>query len=170
MPGVWYLPRWSFLISVSLAQVRICYMFVLIQAAPNRTSPYPTMFSILLVTSCLLSLIYFCCSTITITTFITTTTTTVSQLLLIRLCKQVFISGAIELTTQLLKHVHILWLPKCRINKLGYLAREDYLDPLQLRVITTHLLRFSSWEVTIWILGNWIMNTLPKLGMYEISC
>src|SRR3954466_12380698 len=93
------------------------------------------MFFFLLVTSCLLSLFYFCCSTITITTFITTATTTVSQLLLIPLCKQVFISGAIELTTQLSKPVHILWLPKCRINKLGYLAREDYLDPLQLRVI-----------------------------------
>ena len=50
-----------------------------------------------------------------------------------------FISGAIELTTQLPKPVRILWLPKCRINKLGYLAREDYLDPLQLRVITHFL-------------------------------
>ena len=48
-----------------------------------------------------------------------------------------FISGAIELTTQLSKPVRILWLPKCRINKLGYLAREDYLDPLHLRVINT---------------------------------
>ena len=47
-----------------------------------------------------------------------------------------FISGAVELTTQLSKPVRILWLPKCRINKLGYLAREDYLDPLQLRVIS----------------------------------
>ena len=80
-----------------------------------------------LVTSCFLSLFYFC--------RFTTTTTTVSQLLLIPLCKQVFISGAVELTTQLSKPVCILWLPKCRINKLGYLAREDYLDPLQLRVI-----------------------------------
>ena len=61
--------------------------------------------------------------------------TTVSQLLLILSCKQVFISGAVELTTQLLKPVRILWLPKCRINKMRYLAREDYLDPLQLRVI-----------------------------------
>ena len=46
-----------------------------------------------------------------------------------------FISGEDELTTQLSKPVRILWLPKCRMNKLGYLAREDYLDPLQLRVI-----------------------------------
>src|SRR4051812_5135531 len=80
---------------------------------------------------------YFCCFTTTITTIITTTTTTVSLLLLIPLCKQVFISGAVELTTQLSKPVRILCVPKCRINKLGYLAREDYLDPLQLRVITT---------------------------------
>src|SRR3954469_6015366 len=85
-----------------------------------------------LVTSCLLSLFYFCCFTATI---ISTTTTIVSQLLLIPLCKQVFISGAVELTTQLSKHVCILCVPKRRINKLGYLAREDYLDPLQLRVI-----------------------------------
>src|ERR1044071_3464270 len=94
------------------------------------------MFSILLVTSCLLLLFYFCCFTITITTFITTATTTVSHLPLIPLCKQVFILGAVELTTQLSKPVRILWLPRCRINKLGYLAREDYLDPLQLRVIS----------------------------------
>ena len=90
------------------------------------------MFSILLVTSFLLLLFYFCCSTITITT----TTTIVTQLLLIPLCKQVFISGAVELTTQLSKPVRILCVPECRINKLGYLAREDYLDALQLRVIS----------------------------------
>src|ERR1041385_8147652 len=92
------------------------------------------MFSFLLVTSCLLLPFYLCCSTITITTIIITTTTTISQLLLIPLFKQVFISGAVELTTQLSKHVRILCVPKCQINKLGYLAREDYLDPLQLRV------------------------------------
>src|SRR4051812_27111870 len=78
---------------------------------------------------------YFCCFTTTITTIITTTTTTVSLLLLIPLCKQVFISGAVELKTQLSKPVCILCVPKCRINKLGYLTREEYLDPLKLRVI-----------------------------------
>src|ERR1043165_7602635 len=83
---------------------------------------------LLLVTSCLLLLFYFCCSTITITIIITTTTT-ISQLLLILSCKQVFISSAVELTTQLSKPVRILCVPKCRINKLAYLAREDYLDP-----------------------------------------
>src|SRR4051812_27633402 len=78
---------------------------------------------------------YFCCSTTTITTIIITTTTIISQLLLIPLCKEVFISGAVELTTQLSNPVCILCVPKCRINKLGYLARKDYLDPLQLRLI-----------------------------------
>ena len=88
-----------------------------------------------LVTSCLLSLFYFCCFTTTVTTIITTTITTVSQLLLIPLCKQVFISGVVELTTHLSKPVRILCVLNFRINKLGYLTREDYLDPLQLRVI-----------------------------------
>src|SRR6187401_3567161 len=31
-----------------------------------------------------------------------------------------YISGAVELTTQLLKLINTLWLPVCRINKLGY--------------------------------------------------
>ena len=97
-------------------------------AQPSISLAYNVSF--LLVTSC-----YFCCFTTTITAIIITTTTTISQLLLILLCKQVFISGAVELTTQLSKPVRILCVPKCRINKLGYLAREDYLDPLQLRVI-----------------------------------
>ena len=89
-----------------------------------------------LVTSCLLSLLYFCCFTTTWTTIITITTTTISQLLLIPLCKKVLISGVVELTTQFSRPVRILWLPKCRINKLGYLAREEYLDTLPLRVIS----------------------------------
>src|SRR4051812_48889257 len=117
--------------SVSLARVRIYYMFDLIQAAPNHASPSLQCFFPLVI-SCLLLMFYFRCST---TIIIATTTTSILPLLLIPLCKQVFISGAVELTTQLSKPVRILWLPKCRINKLGYLAREDYLDPLQLRVI-----------------------------------
>src|SRR3954469_21285456 len=72
-------------------------------AQPSISLAYSVL--ILLVNSCLLLLFYFCCST---TTIITTTTTTVSQLLLIPLCKQVFISGVVELTTQLSKSVHIL--------------------------------------------------------------
>ena len=101
------------------------------QPQPSISLAYSVSF--LLVTSCSLLLFYFCCSTTTITT----TITIVPQFLLIPLCKKVFISGAVELTTQLSKPVRILWIPKCRINKLGYLAREDYLDPLQLRVIMT---------------------------------
>src|ERR1041384_3373525 len=117
----------------ALPRVRTYYMF---RSHPSSAQPSISLaysVSILLVTSCLLSLFYFCCSTTTITT---TTTTSILPLLLIPLCKQVLISGAVELTTQLSKPVRILWLPKCRINKLGYLAHEDYLDPLQLRVIT----------------------------------
>ena len=30
-----------------------------------------------------------------------------------------YLSGAVELTTQLLKLINILWLPLCRINKFG---------------------------------------------------
>ena len=37
-----------------------------------------------------------------------------------------------ELTTQLRRPLGILWLPLCRINKLGYTTREDYCDPLYL--------------------------------------
>ena len=45
--------------------------------------------------------------------------------------------GAAELTTQLLRLINILWLPLCRINKLGYTTLEDYCDPLYLWVIKT---------------------------------
>src|SRR3954468_17620341 len=72
--------------------------------------------SILLGTSCLLLLFYFCCFT---TTIIATTITSIPPLLLILCCKQV-LSGAVELTTQLSKPVHILWIPLCLIYKLGY--------------------------------------------------
>ena len=72
--------------------------------------------SILLVTSCLLLLFYFRCFTVTISV---AAITSISQLLLISRCKQC-ISGAVELTTQLLKLINILWLPLCRIYKLGY--------------------------------------------------
>lgn len=48
-----------------------------------------------------------------------------------------YLSCAVELKTQLLKLINILWLPLCRINKLSYLTREDYCDPLHLWVIKT---------------------------------
>ena len=31
-----------------------------------------------------------------------------------------YLSGAVELNTQVLNIINILWLPLCRINKLGY--------------------------------------------------
>src|SRR4051812_48574180 len=57
-------------------------------------------------------------------------------LLLINFCEQELFLGAAELTTQLLRLASILWLPLCRINKLGNTTREDCCDPLHLWVIT----------------------------------
>ena len=110
----WYLPRWSF----PFCEPCPCYNLLHVCSHPRSAQPSISLaynVSILLVTSCLLSLIYFCCFTT-----ITTTTTSILPLLLIPLCKQELISGVVELTTQLSKPVRILWLPKCRINKLGY--------------------------------------------------
>src|SRR3954469_1501603 len=45
------------------------------------------------------------------------------------------LSGAAELTTHLLRLISILWLPLCRINKLGFTALEDCGDPIYLWVI-----------------------------------
>src|SRR4051812_24653498 len=92
-----------------------------------------------------------------ITTIIITPTTSIPPFLLIPLCKKVFISGAVELTTKLSSHVRILWLPKCRINKLGYLAREDYLGPLQLRVIKYYFLVPLPGSIALFI------------GLFEVS-
>src|SRR4051794_23513872 len=58
-------------------------------------------------------------------------------LLLINFCEQELFTGSAELTTQLLRLASILWLPLCRINKLGNTTREDYCDPLYLWVIKT---------------------------------
>ena len=38
-----------------------------------------------------------------------------------KLCQASYFPGAAELTTQLLRLINILWLPLCRINKLGYI-------------------------------------------------
>ena len=45
--------------------------------------------------------------------------------------------GAAKLTTHLLRVISILWLPLCRINKLGFTSLEDCGDPLYLWVIKT---------------------------------
>ena len=41
-------------------------------------------------------------------------------------------SGVVELTTQLLRLINILWLALCRINKFGFTSLEDCCDPLYL--------------------------------------
>src|SRR4051812_3552843 len=46
------------------------------------------------------------------------------------------LSGAAELTTHLLRPISILWLPLCRINKLGFTTLEDCGDPIYLWVIS----------------------------------
>ena len=43
--------------------------------------------------------------------------------------------GVVELTTQLLRLISILWLPLSRTNNLGNTSREDCRDPLHLWVI-----------------------------------
>src|SRR4051812_35491459 len=58
-------------------------------------------------------------------------------LLLINFYEQELFPGEAELTTQLLRLTSILWLPLCRINKLGNTTREDCCDPLYLWVIKT---------------------------------
>ena len=56
------------------------------------------------------------------------------------------LSGAAELTIHLLRLISILWLPLCRINKLGFTSLEDCGDPLYLWVIM-HLLCFSQLSI-----------------------
>src|SRR4051812_46779908 len=58
-------------------------------------------------------------------------------LLLINFCEQELFLGAAELTTQLLRLESILWIPLCRINKLGNTTLEDCCNPLYLWVIKT---------------------------------
>mgnify|MGYP005835836327 CR=1 FL=1 len=93
--------------------------------------PIPTVFSILLFTA------------------IVTTAVFIPVLLLFHYChfhkivttdkplRARLLSGAAELTTHLLRLISILWLPLCRINKLGFTSLEDCGDPLYLWVIKT---------------------------------
>ena len=53
------------------------------------------------------------------------------------LCRARLSPGAGELTNHLLRLTFILWLPLCRINKLGFTSREDCCDPLYLWDIKT---------------------------------
>src|SRR5680860_1564893 len=50
-------------------------------------------------------LLFYCCHQITVATD--------------KLLREKSFSGVVELTTQLLRLINILWLPLCRINKLG---------------------------------------------------
>src|SRR3954465_10188929 len=54
-----------------------------------------------------------------------------------KLLRARLLSGAAELTTHLLRLISILWLPLCRINKLGLTSHEDCGDPIFLWVIKT---------------------------------
>ena len=114
----------------ALPQVK--YMISLIHDQPSISLAYRVL--ILLVTSCstlavLLSLLchhYFRCHH----HFHITVATNVSF-------PSKYLQGAVELKTQLLKLINILWLPLCRINKLGYLTGEECCDPLHLWAIDT---------------------------------
>src|ERR1041385_8558413 len=104
------------------------YMLSLIHATPNHPFPLAYNVLILLVTSCitffLLSLLchhYFRCPH----HFHHTVTTN-------KLLPSKYLLGAVQLTTQLSELINILWLLLCRINKLGYLTREDCCDRLHL--------------------------------------
>src|SRR5215216_4083092 len=82
--------------------------------------------------------------------------TTVFTLLLLLLCycyyktivtnkllRARLFSGAAELITQLLRLINILWLPLCRINKLGFTSLENTtIHPLYLWVITASKLKW----------------------------
>src|SRR3954470_10860911 len=57
------------------------------------------------------------------------TATSIKLLLLINRLRARLLSGAAELTTHLLRLISILWLPLCRINKLGFTSLEDCGDP-----------------------------------------
>ena len=54
----------------------------------------------------LLLLLFYCCHQITVTTD--------------NLLREKSFLGVVELTTQLLRLINILWLPLCRINKFGF--------------------------------------------------
>src|SRR3954453_6924363 len=68
------------------------------------------------------------------------TATSIKLLLLINRLRARLLSGAAELTTHLLRLISILWLPLCRINKLGFTTLEDCGDPIYLWVINVLLL------------------------------
>src|SRR3954451_21470059 len=64
------------------------------------------------------------------------TAISIKLLLLINRLRARLLSGAAELASHLLRLISILWLPLCRINKLGFTTLEDCGDPIYLWVIT----------------------------------
>src|SRR4051794_22821494 len=93
--------------------------------------PVPTVFSTLLFITTITTavLFHFYCYFIT--------ATSIKLLLLINRLRARLLSGAAELTTHLLRLISILWLPLCRINKLGFTTLENCGDPIYLWVIKT---------------------------------
>ena len=67
------------------------------------------------------------------------------------LCQARLFPGASELTIHLLRLTNILWLPLCRINKLGFTSREDCYDPLYLWVIKTIFWRHCRGHIALLI-------------------
>src|SRR4051794_1707289 len=93
--------------------------------------PVPTVLSTLLLLQLLvlLFLLHYYCYFIT--------ATSIKLLLLINRLRARLLSGASEFKTHLLRLISILWLPLCRINKLGFTTLEDCGDPIYLWVIKT---------------------------------
>ena len=135
-----------------------------------RTSiPMPTVFLALLSTSftfavtiatiilLLLLLSHYCFHHITVTTN--------------KLCQVRCFSGATELTTQLLRLINILWLPLCRINKLGYIYPRRLLRSPTLvghqdaiaRAATSLVVSFSSSSSSD-NYSSWVTNTILEDG------
>ena len=102
---------------IYLLSVQLCLFHELSYSCNGRLSvPMPMVFLILLFTInifavtiaffiLLLLLLFYCCHQITVTTD--------------KLRQKKSFSGVVELTNQLLRLINILWLPLCRINKLG---------------------------------------------------
>src|SRR5215216_2976851 len=80
--------------------------------------------------------------------------------------------GAAELTTPLLRLINILWLPLCRINKLGFTSLEDCYDPLYLWVIKTIFWRRCRGGIALLISspGEYTLPLSLFLFYFILSC
>src|SRR3954463_8637278 len=127
-------------------------------------NPVPTVLSTLLfittitvaVFISLLLLFYYCYFYKTVTT---------DKLLRARL-----LSGAAELTTHLLRLIIILWLPLCRINKLGFTSLEDCGDPIYLWVISRQLKPCSHGRSFSWTTSSTIcFLCFPSMDVQKVE-